>query len=115
MTQHVAEAGDIATKSPLSLDKRKRKPRGREFRYSGVQVAGARFGSVTAGLWGLRFTSLVSYGLGGGRGLRGGRDIAGVKDVVVPVHSLKSVEKVRVKVELDSEITPMSHRNRFCG
>ena len=27
------------------------------------------------------------------------RDIAGVKDVVVPVYSLKSMEKVRVKVE----------------
>ena len=27
------------------------------------------------------------------------RDIAGVKDVVVPVYSLKSVEKVRVTVE----------------
>jgi len=27
------------------------------------------------------------------------RDISGVKDVVVPVYSLKSVEKVRVKVE----------------
>ncbi|MEO2036970.1 MAG: hypothetical protein ABGZ35_33265 [Planctomycetaceae bacterium] len=27
------------------------------------------------------------------------RDIAGVKDVVVPVYSLKSVEKVRTKLE----------------